>query len=138
MLAEYSTINRTYWQRLERGEITKQAVLEGRFQEFFSLHGLDPALAVPFNAAYQRNLGDTVCFYPYALEAVQALRSHVLQFAATNGHQDRPGPEAGPLRAGRAAGRYPDLRGDRQQRSRIRHFLPPPRPCCRIVPLIRS
>ena len=42
MLAEYSTINRTYWQRLERGEITKQAVLEGRFQEFFSLHGLDP------------------------------------------------------------------------------------------------
>ena len=85
MLAEYSTINRTYWQRLERGEITKQAVLEGRFQEFFSLHGLDPALAVPFNAAYQRNLGDTVCFYPYALETVQALRSHVLQFAATNG-----------------------------------------------------
>lgn len=85
MLAEYSTINRTYWQRLERGEITKQAVLEGRFQEFFSLHGLDPALAVPFNAVYQRNLGDTVCFYPYALETVQALRSHVLQFAATNG-----------------------------------------------------
>ena len=85
MLAEYSTINRTYWQRLERGEITKQAVLEGRFQEFFSLHGLDPALAVPFNAAYQRNLGDTVCFYPYALETVQALRRHVLQFAATNG-----------------------------------------------------
>lgn len=58
---------------------------KGASREFFSLHGLDPALAVPFNAAYQRNLGDTVCFYPYALETVQALRSHVLQFAATNG-----------------------------------------------------
>ena len=84
-LARYSAINRKYWEKMERGEITKQAVLEGRFQEFFSLHGLDPALAVPFNAAYQRNLGDTVCFYPYALETVQALRGHVLQFAATNG-----------------------------------------------------
>ena len=85
MLAEYSTINRTYWQRLERGEITKQAVLEGRFQEFFSLHGLDPALAVPFNAAYPAQSGRYSLLLPLCLETVQAVRGHVLQFAATNG-----------------------------------------------------
>ena len=38
----YSAINERYWQRLERGEISKPQVLEGRFREFFSLEGIDP------------------------------------------------------------------------------------------------
>ena len=36
MLADYSEINRNYWKRLERGEISKKEVLEGRFREFFA------------------------------------------------------------------------------------------------------
>ena len=35
MFANYSEINRNYWKRLERGEISKKEVLEGRFREFF-------------------------------------------------------------------------------------------------------
>ena len=35
MIARYSAINRTYWERLERGEITKAQVLVERFREFF-------------------------------------------------------------------------------------------------------
>ena len=31
----YSGINESYWKRLERGEITKEAVLYGRFEELF-------------------------------------------------------------------------------------------------------
>ena len=85
MLQEYSRINRTYWQRLERGEITKPQVLEGRFREFFGNHGLDQSVVAEFNAAYQINLGDTVCFQPHALEVIQALRGRVGQYAATNG-----------------------------------------------------
>ena len=36
LLARYSQINRTYWRRLERGELTKPQVLLGRFEEFFA------------------------------------------------------------------------------------------------------
>ena len=35
MLHTYSGINREYWKRLERGELTKIEVLEGRFRDFF-------------------------------------------------------------------------------------------------------
>ena len=36
MLTRYSKINRSYWERLERNEITKQQVLVGRFKEWMS------------------------------------------------------------------------------------------------------
>ena len=41
MLKQYSAINAKYWQMLERGELTKQEILIGRFREFFELEGLD-------------------------------------------------------------------------------------------------
>lgn len=44
-LARYSAINRKYWEKMERGEITKQQVLVGRFEEFFAGEGIDTALA---------------------------------------------------------------------------------------------
>ena len=85
MLAEYSEINHRYWGQLERGEITKQEVLEGRFREFFARYDLPQEIVPDFNARYQIYLGDTVCFEPYALEVVSALAGHVRQYAATNG-----------------------------------------------------
>lgn len=85
MMTEYAAINRKYWQRLERGELTKPEVLEGRFREFFGNHGLDQSVIRDFNAAYQIALGDTVCFNPHALEVLQALQGRVRQYAATNG-----------------------------------------------------
>ncbi len=85
MLAEYSLINAGYWRRMERGELTKQQVLEGRFVEFFSGHGLDTGCVAAFNERYQVSLGDTVVFYPGALETVRALCGRVKQYAVTNG-----------------------------------------------------
>ena len=35
MLRAYSSINKGYWKRLEKGELTKMEVLEGRFRDFF-------------------------------------------------------------------------------------------------------
>ena len=35
MLQRYAKINRGYWERLEKGELTRDQVLVGRFQEFF-------------------------------------------------------------------------------------------------------
>lgn len=85
MLADYSTINKVYWQRLERGEMTKPEILIGRFREFFGKYNLNTECASDFNADYQLALGDTVHFFPGALETVTALKGKVLQCATTNG-----------------------------------------------------
>ncbi len=85
MLADYSAINKIYWQRLERGEMTKPEILVGRFREFFGKYGLNTECAADFNADYQLALGDTVHFSPGALETVTALKGKVLQCATTNG-----------------------------------------------------
>lgn len=85
MLAKYSEINHTYWQKLERGELTKPEVLVGRFAEFFEKQGLDVSAAPAFNKDYQVRLGDTVCFEDNALEVILGLKGKVLQCAVTNG-----------------------------------------------------
>ena len=85
MLRTYKEINRTYWKRLERGELTKPEVLEGRFRDFFAAYHIDTSVAPKFNAEYQVRLGDTVCFHPNGLEMVKSLKGKVLQCAVTNG-----------------------------------------------------
>ena len=85
MLRTYSAINKEYWKRLERGEITKPEVLVGRFRDFFEKYDLDTSVVEAFNAEYQIRLGDTVCFYPNGLETVQACKGKILQYAVTNG-----------------------------------------------------
>ncbi len=85
MLTVYSGINRIYWQRLERGEMTKPQILEGRFREFFERYGLNTDCVAAFNGQYQISLGDTICFNPGGLEAVKALAGRVKQYAVTNG-----------------------------------------------------
>ncbi len=86
MLADYDGINEKYWKALERGEITKPEVLEGRFYEFFRKYGL-PEEAVPaFNGEYQLRLGDTVVFRPHAVETLETCKALGLgQYAVTNG-----------------------------------------------------
>ena len=39
MIRRYSKINRSYWERLECGELTKPEVLVGRFREFLRRRG---------------------------------------------------------------------------------------------------
>ncbi len=85
MIARYSVINKKYWERLERGEISKSEVLVGRYREFFESEGLPVEKAESFNAEYQIRLGDTAFFYDNAYELVKKLKSQVKQYAVTNG-----------------------------------------------------
>lgn len=85
MLQAYSAVNRAYWDRLERGEITKQQVLIGRFEEFFASLGLDPGIAPAFNEAYQLSLGDTIVYRDDSLHLVESLRGCVRQYVVSNG-----------------------------------------------------
>ena len=85
MLKEYMVINRRRWQMLERGEMPKKEVVEGRFIEFFEGRGLPVEKAVPFNNRYQELLGEVVYFRDNAYEIIKDLKGKVLQCAASNG-----------------------------------------------------
>ena len=86
MLERYSSINKKYWERIERNEITKHDALIGRFVEFFEEEGLPRDKAEPFNDEYLIRLGDKVFFNGNGKEIVAELKElGYIQFAATNG-----------------------------------------------------
>ena len=86
MLADYDGINDKYWKALERGELTKQEVLEGRFHEFFRKYGIPEEPIPAFNEEYQLRLGDTIVFFPGAPETLAACSALGLrQYGVTNG-----------------------------------------------------
>lgn len=85
MHARYSVINQRYWKRLEKGELTKQEVLLGRFQEFFGQEGIPVDELTAFNKEYQVRLGDTIFFNDDGYNLVKDLKSKVKQYAVTNG-----------------------------------------------------
>ncbi len=85
MIARYSKINKGYWERLERKEITKLEVLVGRFKDFFSSENIITDCAEEFNKEYQIRLGDTICFCDNSYEILKSLKGRVKQYAVTNG-----------------------------------------------------
>ena len=85
MIGRYSAINRQYWEKLERKEITKPEVLVNRFIDFFETEGIQTDCAKQFNEEYQMQLGETICFCDQSYELLVELKSHVKQYAVTNG-----------------------------------------------------
>ncbi len=85
MIERYSEINAGFWQRLERGEITKPQVLVGRYEQFFTEYGIDPGYAPAFNERYQVALGDTIVFRDDSLNLVKTLQGRVKQYVVSNG-----------------------------------------------------
>lgn len=85
MIGRYSVINRKYWEKLERGEITKPEVLVNRFVDFFRTENIQADCAEEFNMEYQKQLGETICFCDNSYELLQSLKGKVKQYAVTNG-----------------------------------------------------
>lgn len=84
VVERYHVINRQHWERLERGELTRDQVQEGRFRVLFEELGRE-ADPVAITRNYEKNLGIGHYFLPGALEAVQALSRHHRLFLASNG-----------------------------------------------------
>ncbi len=84
-MARYSVLNDRWWKALERGEITREQLLPGRFRAFFRAEGLACDDCEAFNEYYQRRLGDTVVFRDGADRLVRSLVGRVKQYAVTNG-----------------------------------------------------
>lgn len=81
----YATINKKYWEALEKGELTKPQVLVGRFIEFFEHEGIICSDVEGFNKMFQLSLGDHVFFNYNADTLVQQLKQNYKQYAVTNG-----------------------------------------------------
>ncbi len=85
MIQRYSQINDGYWKRLERGEVTKEELLVGRFRDFFAEYGLDGIDIEAFRREFQSGLGHIYAFKDDALTIVKSLRGHYRQYVVTNG-----------------------------------------------------
>jgi 2-haloacid dehalogenase len=85
MIELYSKINIKYWQKLEKGELTKPEVLLGRFCEFFRQVGIDESIAEEFNSDYQLTLGDCIVFVGNAKEILLSQKDKFTIVAVTNG-----------------------------------------------------
>ena len=84
VLERYHVINRLHWERLERGELTRDQVLTGRFQMLFEELGI-PAQPQAIAKGYEHNLGLGPYFLPGAKEALDTLRGKYRLFLASNG-----------------------------------------------------
>lgn len=86
-LEVYKNINDKYWKMLEKGHMTREEILTGRFEEFFDLYDIayDEKLVNDFNLFYQKELGKQFFFNDYAEEVIQKLGKDYKQYAVTNG-----------------------------------------------------
>lgn len=84
MISVYSSINDSYWKRLERGEIDKASLRVQRFVSFCAHYGLSldaERLAV----AYTDALSQKSHLLDGALDVCRALHAHCRLFLVTNG-----------------------------------------------------
>ena len=82
--ARYSEINKWHWHQLELGSMTRDEVLEGRFEAFFAELGIDvDRYAVA--RLYEEYLSQGHWFLPGAEEAVEKLFKKYRLFLASNG-----------------------------------------------------
>lgn len=86
-LEVYKNINDKYWKMLEKGQMTREEILTGRFEEFFDLYDIayDESLVNDFNLFYQEELGKQVFFNDCAEEVLQKPSKDYKQYAVTNG-----------------------------------------------------
>jgi len=83
--SRYSAINRGYWERLERQELTREQVVVGRFGELFTELGI-PVDPVAVARAYEHNLAYAEHqFLPGAKETLQQLAKTYQLYIASNG-----------------------------------------------------
>ena len=85
MISRYSKINVSFWERLERNELTKPEVLVGRFLQFFGEYGMVERIAPEFNERYQLRLGDTIVYRDDSLSILRYLKGKVKQYVVSNG-----------------------------------------------------
>lgn len=85
IIDRYMQINDVYWKRLERGEITKQQLLSGRFIDLFAEYGWKDINVEFFRKEFQQNLGNIYSFQDDSLTICKSLQTKYKQYVVTNG-----------------------------------------------------
>ncbi len=86
IVARYDVINRSYWNRLELGEITKEEVTLGRFRTLFAELGISHITPEEMAQVYQKELGSVYFYMDGAKELVVRLKEEGFrQYVVTNG-----------------------------------------------------
>lgn len=86
IVARYAAINDSWWKRLERGEVSREQVLLGRFEELFRELPVTACRAEDMAAVYQEALGSVAFYLEGARETVTALKeAGYRQYVVTNG-----------------------------------------------------
>lgn len=84
-LRAYGSINQSYWRQLEKGEVSRQQVLEGRFLDFFTYLRVEGISAADMNDCYQEALGENCVMNDDAFHLCLKLRSRCHQYVVSNG-----------------------------------------------------
>ena len=84
VVKRYSEINRQMWKKLELGEITRQQVLEMRFEQLFEEIGFKYS-AFDAQTIYENQLAQTAFYMKGAEEALEELKNKYRLFVASNG-----------------------------------------------------
>ncbi len=84
VLSRYHQINKGYWERLERKEVTREYLLVNRFADLFAEYGI-AVEPVQCARTYEKNLGTGHYFLPGAYEAVESLSRKYKLYLASNG-----------------------------------------------------
>jgi len=84
MISLYSRINRSQWEALERGEVTREVILFRRYELFFRELGVeaDPKAA---QKMYEKQLSQTYYYLPGAEALLEKLQGKYKIFLASNG-----------------------------------------------------
>ena len=83
-LTRYSEINKLHWKKLERGELTREGVLYGRFKMLFEEFKID-CDAVSVQKYYENALGKYHYFMDGAQELLESIRTDYDLYIASNG-----------------------------------------------------
>lgn len=81
----YTSINQSFWERLERGEISKKEVLYGRFTSLFKTMSITDIDVTEFKDYYQKELGSVYFYRDNSYQLCKELSSDFKQYIVTNG-----------------------------------------------------
>lgn len=84
-LSDYSAINDRMWKKLEKGEITRDALRVDRFEIFLSRFP-EPPSPIDFADRYMEALADTSALIEGARELLEYLSPRYALYAVTNGY----------------------------------------------------
>ena len=89
---KYHHLNKSYWQKLERGEITREQVLSLRFEDFFSDFGIK-VNGAEVDGLYRQTLNESAFLLDGVMDLLNGLKNCYELYIVTNGVAETQKPQ---------------------------------------------